>query len=440
MAEVSADDVSLDFSSAVPVVLYHGHTIDDAAGNDNGYLDPGETVDLITICKNFGTAATDVNGTLLCSDPYITIHDGTSSFGDIASGDTASNASDPFSVEASPGAPTGHLVDLSFVAEAQGGTSDTSHISLCIGKFHYFVWDPSPDMSSGPAIDTALKDAGYNGMFSQSLPVTTLDRYSAVFVSVGIFSDNFIIENGTPEAIALVNFVNSGGRMYLEGGDVWYYDPLYQNGYNFGAHFGVNAISDGSADLSTVQGQSSTFTTGMNFAYSGENSYIDHLSATGSGFVIFKNSSPVYDCGIANDAGTYKTVGTSFEFGGLVDGTPPSTKAALADSIMQFFGLGLGVEQEPVAQQRPKQYCLSQNQPNPFAYQTTFSYAIPQEGSVTIQLYDASGRMVRTIVKGMRTAGYHAATLDAKDLQAGIYFIKMIAGNTHLSKKCIVVK
>jgi hypothetical protein len=403
-------------------------------------MDPGETVDLITLVRNYGTAASNVSGTLTSSDPYITIHNGSSAFGNIASGDTASNTSDPFSVEAASGAPTGHMADFMLVADAQGGTSDTSYFSVCIGRFHYFVWDPSPDMSSGPGIDGALKAAGYSGMISQVLPVTTLDSYSAVFVSVGIYADNYTIENGSPEAIALVNYLSSGGRMYLEGGDVWYYDPLYMNGYDFGTLFGINATSDGSGDLQVAQGQTGRFTDGMNFSYSGENNFIDHISPTGSAFLIFANSSPVYDCGVANDAVSYKTVGTSFEFAGLVDGSPPSTKEALADSIMRFFGLGLAVEEEPATERYPQAYHLSQNVPNPFATYTTITFAMPRTGFVTVRLYDASGRVVRSMVEEVRSAGFHSLTIDAETLLPGIYFIKLQTPETTLSRKCIVIK
>jgi len=122
----------------------------------------------------------------------------------------------------------------------------------------------------------------------------------------------------------------------MEGGDVWYYDPGI-GGYNFAPLFGINPVADGYGDLSTIQGVSGTFTEGMSFSYEGENNYIDHIDATGSGFVIFSNLSPSYNCGVANDAGIYKTVGTSFEIGGLQDGIYPSTKENLVASIMGFF-------------------------------------------------------------------------------------------------------
>jgi hypothetical protein len=42
---------------------------------------------------------------------------------------------------------------------------------------------------------------------------------------------------------------------------------------------------------------------------------------------------------VVNDAGTYQTIGTSFEFGGLADGDAPSTKADLMAAYMTFFGI-----------------------------------------------------------------------------------------------------
>ena len=56
-----------------------------------------------------------------------------------------------------------------------------------------------------------------------------------------------------------------------------------------------------------------------------------------SAMQIFMNSSPLYGCGVAYDAGGYKTIGTSFEFAGLTDGASPSTKIELAEAMMTFF-------------------------------------------------------------------------------------------------------
>jgi hypothetical protein len=270
------------------------------------------------------------------------------------------------------------------------------------------------------------------------LPMQELDEYFAILVSVGIFPNNYIIRTTSPEASALVNFVNSGGRMYLEGGDVWFYDPM-GTGYDFGPLFGINATADGTSDLSVVQGQSGTFTTGMGFSYLGENSWIDHISPTGSGTLIFRNSSPVYDCGVANDAGSYRTVGTSFEIGGLSDGSPPSTKAALLDSIMKFF-IPAGIEEKPSETEKPDVLSLAQNYPNPFSKETSITYSVPFQSHVSVSLYDVSGRQIMNLVNSDHQPGHYTLTIDAKDLRAGIYFIRLKTQSTTLSHKCMVIK
>ena len=64
----------------------------------------------------------------------------------------------------------------------------------------------------------------------------------------------------------------------------------------------------------------------------------------GSAFPVFLNVTPAYINGVAYDGGTYRTVGTSFEFGGLVDGAAPSTKNELLVEILEFFDMNpLGI-------------------------------------------------------------------------------------------------
>jgi hypothetical protein len=78
----------------------------------------------------------------------------------------------------------------------------------------------------------------------------------------------------------------------------------------------------------------------MSFSYTGENNYIDQIEPYPPAYLVFQNGSPVYGTAVAYDAGTYRTVGASFEFGGLADGTSPSTKNELMHQIIDFFGVG----------------------------------------------------------------------------------------------------
>jgi len=104
-------------SSTYPYVLYAGDIIDDSnAGNNDGILNPGETIEYGVYGKNVGTGtAQGVYGMLSHSDPYVTVNVDSSWFGNIAQGD--SNLSNPYYDFTIAGScPDGHeiLFDLEF--------------------------------------------------------------------------------------------------------------------------------------------------------------------------------------------------------------------------------------------------------------------------------------------------------------------------------------
>jgi len=321
-----------------PILSFVGVSVEND-NNGDGILDPGETADLIVTIENEGgAAAEDVTSILSTDSPHITITDGSGSFGTINPGISADNASDPYNVTADVAASNGTVVDLELEV-VSGVYRDTLQFTIVVGRKHYYLWNPDPTATPGNKMDSILTDLGYSGDYGTSL-APDLSIYQSVLVCVGIYPSNHVISSGGPEAAALVDYLeNQGGRVYLEGGDIWYYDPPWMGGYDFGPLFGIDAIADGTSDLGPVLGESGTFTDAMNFTYSGENSYMDHINATGTGFLIFHDGNNAYNCGVANDPGTYRTVGTSFELGLLNDATPPSTRTALLDSIMKFFGI-----------------------------------------------------------------------------------------------------
>ena len=438
MAKVFADDVALVYNGTNPYLSFLGVMVYDGGGNNNGRLDPGETVDLTATLKNIGGVDfTNLNSTLYCNDTYITVNDNSGFFGSLPINGIKENTTDPYTISVAGSAPQGHIVDFQIIAQ-EGGFADTFDFDLVIGTYHYLVWNPDPTASPGQAMHSILSGLGYSGLYSTSLPTRAeLDMYEAVLVCVGIYPNNHVIGAASPEATALVDYLNSGGRMYLEGGDVWYYDP--PTGYDFGPMFGINATADGSSDMGPVTGQTGTFTAGMNFEYSGENNWMDHISPTGTGYLIFYDTDNAYDCGVANDASTYRTVGTSFELGALVDAGGVSTRAALLDSIMHFFGIFVvGVEEydEEMASV-PLLTCA----PNPFTRSATISFQAPVADHASVIIYDAAGRVVtefRNITT--RTITWTGKDSNGKQVASGIYFVHLRADDSEVIEKLVLLK
>jgi hypothetical protein len=319
----------------------------DDMGDSNGVIDPGEQADLVFELINHGDAgASGVTGSLETDDDYLTVLSGTSTFGDIPSGAHADNSDDPFVVEASSSTPSGHYAWMNLVLSTQAAEyEDTLGFWLKIGRpsGNFLIYDVDMNTSSGPILRQTLEDLGYVGHYMTEITEVRnyLFNFDAVFVCVGIYPNDFMFPSGSADAESLVSYLeNHGGNLYLEGGDVWYYHPS-QGGFNFRPYFNINATADGSSDLSTVLGQSGTFTEGMNFLYEGENNWIDHIEPITPAVSVLRNQSPAYGCAVAHDEGTYRTVGASFELTGLRDGADPSSKAALLDSIMGFFGVSV---------------------------------------------------------------------------------------------------
>ncbi len=190
------------------------------------------------------------------------------------------------------------------------------------------------------ALQAALAANGKSSAVIADITTVDLTQFEAVCAVLGIFPNNHVVPANSAEALALVNYITGGGKVYLEGGDVWYWDPGFAGGHDFGPLFGITGLSDGTNDLATVQGVTGTFTAGLNFTYSGQNNYIDRLSPDAPAFTIHRNSSPVYDCGVAKSAADYRTIGTSYEFGGLADGA--STKEELMAAYLDFLDLPTG--------------------------------------------------------------------------------------------------
>jgi hypothetical protein len=424
-----------------PVLTFQHVTVMDS----NGIVDPGDTVDLVITIENEGGAtASNVTSLIATTSSYVTILDNVAMFGSIIAGDTANNASDPYTIVADSLAPAGTVADFE-VYVASGVYTDTLDFSLVIGKKHYYIWNPDPTPTPGQNMHATLSGLGYSGDIGGAL-TTDLEMYQSVFVCVGIYSNNYVIGSSSPEATALVDYLqNQNGRMYLEGGDVWYYDP--PSGYNFCPLFGIQAVSDGTGDMGPVIGEPSTFTEGMNFNYGGENSWMDHINPTGSGFLVFHDGNNNYNCGIANDAGTYRTVGTSFELGMLVDAAVPSTREVLLDSIMHFFGInaGTGIQEYTKISGVPLYTELAALYPNPGIRVMSIRYQLARDSRVSVLMYDAAGRLVRSLADGHQQPGYYTVTWDGRDDQgrrvpAGVYFVHFNTDDHQEVKKTVLLK
>jgi hypothetical protein len=88
----------------------------------------------------------------------------------------------------------------------------------------------------------------------------------------------------------------------------------------------------------------------------------------------------------------------------------------------------------------PENFRLRQNYPNPFNPTTNITYDIPQSSSVQLNVYDALGREVATLVqRENHPAGTFTVTFDASQLSSGIYFTRLESeGRTRIQKMSLI--
>ncbi len=417
-----------------PVMEYISFSLDDAAGNGNGRLDPGETAEItVNIGNNGSSEAYNVSVDMTCSgNSYITVNNGPIDVGDMP-GQTTGDA--VFSVTAADNTPGGFNALFSVDINADLGISGAGGFDIIVGQFSALVLDLDPANHSGPAMMEAFEDLDLIASYATSFPAD-LNMYKSVFVCLGIIFTGH--ELTSIESSTLVQYLYGGGKLYLEGRRTWYDDPQQP----IHTKFNIDVVVDTWFEYDTINGETGSFTEGMIFEFDGSSPYNDYyMVPEGSAFTIFTSPTPDYGATVAYDEGSYKTIGCAFEFGDLVDGDNPSTKQQLMLEYLEFFGDI--VTDIPGENQQNTSASLGDSYPNPFTEQTTISFSLQENMPVNIEVFSVNGTKVASLLDKNLKAGGYAVQWDGTDeqgnkLNSGIYLIRLKTSSVNATKKVIL--
>ncbi len=95
-------------------------------------------------------------------------------------------------------------------------------------------------------------------------------------------------------------------------------------------------------------------------------------------------------------------------------------------------------ESEPTS--LPNEITLFQNYPNPFNPSTVISFQLPVSSSVKLAVFDMLGRKIATLVDGKSPAGLQEVTFNAQGLSSGMYFYRLEANGSTLTKRLTIIK
>jgi len=422
--------------SHAPVLELVDFEISVTNGNNNGRIDPGETADIIITIINSGSSeAFNIIGNLICENPNITINSSAQPFGDMAENVTSQQT---FNITAGFDFPEGYLAEFGLNISCQNGINCYVPFSIPIGRIAALVVDLDPVSSSGPGIYEIFESMDIYSEYVSYFP-ESFDDYLNVFISLGLFT--YYHEITHDQGQTLKEFLLNGGNLYLEGRRFWIQDmqtPVH-------SMFNIDVSDEFYFEFENIIGIPGTFTGGMEFEFnSSQPANVYSLEPVSPAISILTSQHPFYNSAVAYNAGTYKTIGSSFEFGTLVDGSFPSTKQELMQTIMDWFGgLFTGIEEQDNT--ISDKISSVEAYPNPFSNKTNIRFTLNENSNVSINIINLQGEIIKTIISDQSfVKGQHDIIWEGRDnkgnkLPAGAYFCTVETGYLFETQKLFLI-
>ncbi len=131
------------------------------------------------------------------------------------------------------------------------------------------------------------------------------------------------------------------------------------------------------------------------------------------------------------------------------DSIPPLNALMISNGYILAGTSGHSVWRRPLSEilgtennyvEIPLKCKLYQNFPNPFNTSTKIKFSVPTLCSVSILIYNISGKEIQKILDGKLLPGTYESTFDGSRLSSGIFFYKIFAGAFSETRRMILIK
>jgi hypothetical protein len=405
-----------------PDLLMHEWQFTDG---DNDYPDPGETGPVSLIIKNKGSlTAHNTTLVLTTDDPYVSLNEPyefTISSIEPAMSDTAI-----FNISISNQCPIDHEAIL--VLSMLDGDSLITQVtfSVFIGQYPVLVFNKAKNDVSSQILIESLEDMYLPYIYVETLP-DRLALYRSVFVCLG--SANQYTSLSEAEGEKLAEYLENGGRLYMEGSYAWNFSvqtKVHQKflitGFVLGAPLSLNSIV----------GFDDQFASGLSFPFNNVNDFLYiGITPTSPAFaVMYPDTDPMVNTMIANEQSVFKTVGSQLEFSNYGFEEDAENRRELLYQILHFFDLShlITVQQEQYEPNKPAVTITAY--PNPFMDECCINFGNEIRGNTTVTIRNSQGTIINHIETGPGNA--HMICWDGKNLNgspspSGIYYATIIS-------------
>ncbi len=239
---------------------------------------------------------------------------------------------------------------------------------------------------------------------------------------------------------SLINVMNAGKGLYIENPDLGFAHggtQLYQM-------LGATYLGDGNpyttGNVQSVTGQPGTFVAGMNYNYMYQqvpDNYVDFIGSNG-GTILFRsqdNNGRVICYG--GPYNTYRSIYSTFNLGALRNGT--YTKLQLVQKYMEYL-LQIGITES--SEKALSNLTLT---PNPTSHDVRCNLTLTSSQHLKINIYDAAGRIIKTIADGILDSGNYNFVWDSKDnngkrVGSGNYFFVIERENQTITRTLTILR
>jgi len=464
--------------SGGPSIRLQSTQVIDSTGNKNGRLDPGETANLLVTLRNFGGATCgSVTGTFRAYDARLTVTDSTGAWGDIASGASVINTSDPFELRADSSIATGTTFTCSLFVNGESTAlySAKMQVLIVVGmKPGAILWGPKPcpDMPADGGLYGVTYNSADNLIYCTDFLQSTIYKYS---------SDSLLTGEGTfaapQDSCADIDYSVRSNALWLIGSPQ---RTLYKIS-TVGSVLGQYSLTYSSYPVGVTEyergrmlfiSDRQTSPSGQQMIYVADTLGVRQYPIThplqgpyGTRGLALDERCPTSPPSLLNAWAWYNAGGgvressamcemdragssvrsrfvfpnRSWDVRGIEcdprDGSYWVTIASGAGTYNMIakvagFNYGrVGVEEPKIPATGITGRLEVRAEPNPFSGRTLFSVRLPAPGNIGLRVYDNSGRVVRTLASG--PAGTMHARIawdgrndDGKTVAPGVYFYR----------------
>jgi uncharacterized Ntn-hydrolase superfamily protein len=110
------------------------------------------------------------------------------------------------------------------------------------------------------------------------------------------------------------------------------------------------------------------------------------------------------------------------------------------DSLQVLFNTWFTTNAYEYSSLFPDKITLYQNYPNPFNPSTTIKFSLIKNSSITLKVYDLTGKEIATILNTNLNAGTYNVKWEPNGLSSGVYYYKLSADGFTDTKRMVIVK